>query len=111
MIDGVANPARPGAPASRPNSQGVLVVEDDDSLRIILVESLRSAGYDVEAVADGAAAVQALGSRHDLDVVLLDIGLPWVDGWQILETFGGRRRPAIIVISARGNERDKVRAL
>jgi len=43
--------------------------------------------------------------------VLLDIGLPFVDGWEILERLEGRRIPSVIVISARGGEQDKVRAL
>ena len=46
-----------------------------------------------------------------IDIVLLDIGLPFVDGWQILEQMDNPRRPAVIVISARGEETDKVRAL
>jgi two-component system KDP operon response regulator KdpE len=44
-------------------------------------------------------------------VVLLDIGLPFVDGWRILGSLEGREIPSVIVISARGEERDKVRAL
>jgi two-component system KDP operon response regulator KdpE len=47
----------------------------------------------------------------DFDVVLLDIGLPFVDGWRILAGLEGRRLPSVVVISARGEERDKVRAL
>ena len=50
-------------------------------------------------------------ARTPYDVVLLDIGLPFVDGWQILQEIEGRRQPSVIVISARGEERDKVRAL
>ena len=46
-----------------------------------------------------------------IDIVLLDIGLPFVDGWQILEQMDNQQRPAVIVISARGEETDKVRAL
>src|SRR5262249_28374191 len=107
----MANPVPDPTAATQASSQSVLVVEDDSALRVIIAESLRAAGYAVEAVGDGALAVQTLDARPRPDVVLLDIGLPHVDGWQILQTFGGRGRPAIIVISARGNERDKVRAL
>ena len=48
---------------------------------------------------------------HNFDVVLLDIGLPFIDGWTILSSLEGRRAPSVIIISARGDERDKVRAL
>ncbi|MBO0683411.1 MAG: response regulator transcription factor, partial [Candidatus Dormibacteraeota bacterium] len=60
--------------------------------------------------ADGAAGSRALtGDRYD--VVLLDIGLPFVDGWRVLQGLEPGRLPAVIVISARGAEPDKVRAL
>jgi len=88
----------------------ILVVEDDRALRQVLVSALESGRYQVDQAADGAAAVQALRSKA-FDVVLLDIGLPFVDGWHVLSTFEGRRVPSVIVISARGDQADKVRAL
>lgn len=88
----------------------ILVVEDDAALRASVVGILEAAGNDVVEARDGAAGVQALEGDH-FDVVLLDIGLPFVDGWKILGTLEGKRLPSVIVISARGEERDKVRAL
>src|ERR1700724_1902518 len=88
----------------------ILVVEDDRALRGGLVSALPSGGYEVEQAADGSAGVLALKARS-FDVVLLDIGLPFVDGWHVLSTLEGRRIPSVIVISARGDQADKVRAL
>jgi two-component system KDP operon response regulator KdpE len=88
----------------------ILVVEDDRALRTVLVGALQSGGFDVEQAADGSAGVQALKGKP-FDVVLLDIGLPFVDGWHVLSTLEGRRVPSVIVISARGDQADKVRAL
>src|SRR5690348_7753012 len=88
----------------------ILVVEDDRALRAVLVSATEGAGYEVVAVGDGLAAARELRA-HPYDVVLLDIGLPVVDGWHILGELEGRRIPSVIVISARGEERDKVRAL
>jgi two-component system KDP operon response regulator KdpE len=88
----------------------ILVVEDDRALRNVLVAALQSGGYEVEFAADGSAGVQALRDKA-FDVVLLDIGLPFVDGWHVLSTLEGRRIPSVIVISARGDQADKVRAL
>jgi two-component system KDP operon response regulator KdpE len=88
----------------------VLLVEDDVALRTSVRQILERSGYDVRIAADGAAGVRELQSAT-FDVVLLDIGLPFVDGWRILETLEGKRLPSVIVISARGEERDKVRAL
>ena len=88
----------------------ILVIEDDAALRRVLVASLERHGHAVTTASDGRTGVESLRNA-DLDVVLLDIGLPFVDGWRILETLGGRRQPSVIVISARGEETDKVRAL
>jgi two-component system KDP operon response regulator KdpE len=88
----------------------ILVVEDDRALRNAVIAALQSGGYEVEAAADGSAGVQALSAKP-YDVVLLDIGLPFVDGWHVLSTLEGRRVPSVIVISARGDQADKVRAL
>ena len=71
---------------------------------------LERSGYEVHVAADGAAGVRELQSSA-FEVVLLDIGLPFIDGWRILGTLEGKRLPSVIVISARGEERDKVRAL
>jgi len=88
----------------------VLVVEDDRALRQAIVTNAERAGYAVTAVGDGLAAGEAIRTGR-FDVVLLDIGLPFVDGWRILGSLEGKRAPSVIVISARGEEADKVRAL
>jgi len=88
----------------------ILVVEDDRALRTVLVGALQSGGFEVEQAADGSAGVQALTAKS-FEVALLDIGLPFVDGWHVLSTLEGRRVPSVIVISARGDQADKVRAL
>jgi two-component system KDP operon response regulator KdpE len=97
-----------GVAAERPAA--VLVVEDDRVLRQAVASAVETAGLTVTAVSDGLAAIAALKAAP-YDVVLLDLGLPFVDGWRILGTLEGQRLPSVIVISARGEERDKVRAL
>ncbi len=89
----------------------ILVVEDDAALREVLAGALDSAGYETSIAAHGITASQMLRDPEAIDIVLLDIGLPFVDGWQILEHMDNQQRPAVIVISARGEETDKVRAL
>jgi len=88
----------------------ILLVEDDIALRDSVRKILERSGHDVRVATDGAAGVRELQSTV-IEVVLLDIGLPFVDGWRILATLEGKRLPSVIVISARGEERDKVRAL
>jgi two-component system, OmpR family, KDP operon response regulator KdpE len=88
----------------------ILVIEDDGALRRVLVTTLERGGHSVNVASDGLAGLDQL-KTPGLEIVLLDIGLPFVDGWRILESLDGRRQPSVIVISARGEETDKVRAL
>lgn len=91
-------------------AERILLVEDDRALRTAVVSALIDDGYDAEAVPDGIQAAQRLRAA-DFHLVLLDLGLPFVDGWSILAQLEGRPQPSVIVISARGDEGDKVRAL
>jgi len=86
-------------------------VEDDPALRNSIRSILERNGHEVQTAGDGAAGARELQTGGAWDVVLLDIGLPFVDGWEILQGLEGRRIPSVIVISARGSEQDKVRAL
>jgi two-component system, OmpR family, KDP operon response regulator KdpE len=88
----------------------ILVIEDDGALRSSIRSILERNKHEVRTAGDGAAGAREL-QAGTFDVVLLDIGLPFVDGWRILDGLKGKRIPSVIVISARGEERDKVRAL
>ena len=88
----------------------ILIIEDDPALRNSIRAILERNAHSVQSVGDGAAGARELQTGA-YDVVLLDIGLPFVDGWEILNRLEGKRVPSVVVISARGEERDKVRAL
>jgi len=85
-----------GVPAV--TSPRVLVVEDDISLRNAVAGAVRGAGYRVTEAADGQAAVRELRSNR-YDLVLLDLGLPFIDGWEVLHGLEGQRIPSVVVIS------------
>ncbi|KUN86400.1 response regulator transcription factor [Streptomyces griseoruber] len=85
----------------------VLVVEDDRSIGESLVRGLRQAGYAVEGVRTGRAALSAASP----DVVLLDLGLPDIDGVEVCRRLRARSDAAIIAVTARGEEADRVVAL
>jgi DNA-binding response OmpR family regulator len=85
----------------------VLLVEDDDSIARSLIESLRAAGFDVDHVATGRAAIDAEPS----DIVLLDLGLPDMDGYDVCREIRLRSSVPIIVVTARGEEFDRVLGL
>lgn len=88
----------------------ILIVEDDPALRNSIRSILERNGHAVHTAGDGAAGAREL-QNGGYDILLLDIGLPFIDGWRILGSLEGKRLPSVIVISARGEERDKVRAL
>ena len=78
-------------------NQRVLIVEDDDSIRSLVVEVLQDAGYDTLAVADGASAIDALWRERPLAIVL-DIGLPVFDGRGVAQLARTRHRGVPIVV-------------
>ena len=88
----------------------LLVVEDDDQLRRALVLTLRSRGYVVHAAATGAEALDRVRSIR-LDVVVLDLGLPDMDGVRVIEQIREGSGVPIVVLSARRDQSDKVTAL
>lgn len=88
----------------------VLVVDDDPAIRRTLTVNLRARGYDVETAGDGRSALQAVSERMP-DVVLLDLGLPDIDGVDVLERLRLTSRVPVIVVSARSEPDDKVEAL
>lgn len=85
----------------------ILLVEDDASIASSLSESLRGAGFDVRHVGTGAAAIDA----PPADLVLLDLGLPDMDGYDVCRQIRATSSVPIIVITARGEEFDRVLGL
>ena len=98
--------------AARPES--VLVVEDNEHAAYLLRALLEHAGYAVVMSADGRDAVAKLASMEPVDLVLLDLMLPYVSGYQVLIEARRNLRwqdVPIIVVTARTLEMDAVRAL
>jgi len=88
----------------------VLVVDDEPGLRDALAINLRARGYDVILAGDGAGALAAAAQRPP-DAVVLDLGLPDMDGGEVIRGLRGWTRAPIIVLSARTAQGDKVDAL
>ncbi|WP_411106996.1 response regulator [Streptomyces sp. cmx-4-9] len=88
----------------------VLVVEDEPQIVRALVINLKARRYEVDAAADGAAALELAAARHP-DVVLLDLGLPDMDGIEVIRGLRGWTRVPILVLSARQTSDEKVEAL
>jgi two-component system KDP operon response regulator KdpE len=88
----------------------ILVVEDDRSLVRALVSNLEVRGYEVAVAGDGAEAIRR-AADHRPDLVILDLGLPGVDGLSVLSSLRGWTDIPVLVLSARGGEIDKIEAL
>jgi DNA-binding response OmpR family regulator len=85
----------------------LLVVDDDDALRNLLARYLTENGYEVTGVADGVAMHRYL-ARHAVDLILLDVMLPGVDGIALARELRQHGSPPVIMISARGEEIDRI---
>jgi two-component system, OmpR family, KDP operon response regulator KdpE len=88
----------------------VLVIEDDPEMRRALALNLTARGYDVGTAADGTAALNAAAASSP-DVIVLDLGLPDLDGMDIIRAIRGYSRTPIVVLSGRTSSGDKVDAL
>jgi two-component system KDP operon response regulator KdpE len=88
----------------------VLVVDDEPQIRRALAVNLKARGYDVDLAANGTDALRQAAAAHP-DVVLLDLGLPDIDGTEVVRGLRGWSEVPIIVLSVRDAERDKVAAL
>jgi DNA-binding response OmpR family regulator len=91
-------------------AQLVLVVEDAEDVRQLVRVVLERAGFDVADATDGAIALRQF-HRLRPDVVVLDIGLPELDGWQVLERIRLMSDTPVLLLTALGTERDKIRGL
>lgn len=88
----------------------VLVVEDDEPIRNLIVTTLEMEKYKFDTAENGAQAVM-LAAANNPDIILMDLGLPDIDGIDVIRKIRSWSVAPIIVISARSDERDKVAAL
>jgi len=88
----------------------ILVVDDEPQILRALGTNLRARGYDVDLAATGETALDLSARKHP-DLVILDLGLPGIDGVEVIRGLRGWTRVPIVVLSVREREADKVAAL
>lgn len=88
----------------------VLLVEDEAGIVELMRDFLESEGFKVDAVGDGAAAVEAL-RRRPVDCVLLDVMLPGESGFEVCRRLRSESQVPIVFLSARGDDHDRIRGL
>jgi DNA-binding response OmpR family regulator len=92
------------------NGRRILVIDDDADIRRLVVELLRRAGHEVAEAPDGRAGLRALHASPP-DLVLLDVSMPELDGWQTLERIRDLSAVPVLMLTARGDELERVRGL
>ena len=86
----------------------VLVIDDDTTLLSLIAEYLNKAGYQTITVSSGVAGLQAFYDHH-ADIVILDVMMPRMDGWAVCERLREISEVPIIMLTAKGEERDRLR--
>jgi two-component system OmpR family response regulator len=90
----------------------ILIAEDDEVLADGLCNSMRHSGYAVDCVKDGLAAKLILSGEQPFDLVILDLGLPKLDGFSVLRSLrDNNRQVPVIILTARDEEGDRVKGL
>ena len=92
------------------NERAILVVDDDPGIRDSLSRELRAAGYATTIAADGREGLSAFRTQAP-DLLLTDLAMPVSDGFELISAIRGFCRTPVIVLSVRGSDADKIRAL
>lgn len=86
----------------------ILVVDDEDRMRKLVKDFLTNKGFQVIEAADGEEAVDIFFNQKDIALILLDVMMPKMDGWEVCKTIRKYSKVPIIMLTARGEERDEL---
>lgn len=89
----------------------ILLIEDEESLNQVVTMNLEMEGYEVIPVTNGKAALNQLDNLDDFALIILDVMLPEVSGWDICAAFKEKSNTPILFVSARGTSGDKIKGL
>ncbi len=87
----------------------ILVVDDESRMRKLVRDFLIRQRYDVLEAADGEEAVEVFFNHKDIALILLDVMMPKMDGWEVLRTIREHSSVPIIMLTAKGEEQDELR--
>ena len=86
----------------------ILVVDDESRMRKLVKDFLVRSGYEVLEAADGEEAIDIFFTQKNIDLVILDVMMPKMDGWQVCREIRSHDKTPIIMLTARGDERDEL---
>ena len=87
----------------------ILVVDDESRMRKLVHDFLAKAGYQVLEAADGVEAVDIFFERNDISLVILDVMMPKMDGYQVLKEIRSYSQVPVVMLTARGEEHDELK--
>ncbi len=86
----------------------ILVVDDESRMRKLVKDFLTRSGYEVLEAANGEEAIDVFFTVKDIELVILDVMMPKMDGWQVCKEIRAHAKTPIIMLTARGDERDEL---
>ncbi len=86
----------------------ILVVDDESRMRKLVKDFLVKSGYEVLEAADGEEAIDIFFTQKNIDLIILDVMMPKMDGWQVCREIRTHDKTPIIMLTARGDERDEL---
>lgn len=87
----------------------ILVVDDEERMRKLVHDFLTKAGYQVLEAADGAEAIDVFFSQKEIALVILDVMMPKLDGYEVLKEIRAYSKVPVVMLTARGEERDELK--
>lgn len=91
--------------------KNILIIDDDQQLTQLLEEYFKPQGYSMMVCHDGRSGLQTATMRSDIDVILLDVMMPEMDGFEVLRQLRQTHRTPVIMLTARGDDFDRVLGL
>jgi two-component system response regulator PfeR len=88
-------------------SKNILIIEDDRGVNHLLLKNLVKLGYTVESAYDGEKGLD-MALKKDYQIILLDVMIPKVDGFQLLESLRAKKLTPVLMLTAKGGEEDRI---
>jgi len=90
------------------NEKKILVVDDESRIRKLIKDYLRRGGYEVIEASDGEEALEVFYKTKDISLIILDVMMPNLDGWEVLKEIRESSRVPIIMLTAKSEEEDEL---
>lgn len=85
----------------------ILIIEDDQAVNELLIKNLVNLGYSVESAFDGETGLN-LALNNDYEIILLDVMIPKLDGFQVLQALRVKKSTPVLMLTAKGGEQDRI---